>query len=77
MSTDNKDVPLFVLAQPYEGTPMKDKEGNPIRVRTLHVQGCSLEYVKQEYFREYERELDDENAEILQRGGMLKIVFDD
>ena len=76
MADDDQDLPLYAMSAPYRGIPTKDKEGNPIRVHVFHVIGVDIERIKEFYMRVYERELSDEGALILQRGGMLKIEYD-
>ena len=76
MIDDTNDLPLYCMSAPYGGTAMKDQDGNPCRVHVFHVIGVDIEQIKAYYKRVYERELSDENALILQRGGMLRVICD-
>jgi hypothetical protein len=76
MIDDPNDIPLYVMAAPPWGSVMKNKAGELVRVHMMYVQGADIEVIKEMYFRSYDRELSDENALILQRGGMLKVEYD-
>ncbi len=74
MSDEPEQLPIYLMSLPPTGVIMNDKDGNPCQVISWPIQGVGIETIKSMFLNAFDAELSDQNAEILDQGGRVKLV---